>query len=445
MKKVWSISVLMSGVLLMVLIYQWSSLNQFSPQLGQLVSEKQVESCLASSYFDHSHPDESARTARIKTGYFIQSLNFLNSSEVYITGYIWQHHKSKAFCDAFSKISILAEDNNWQKSQAFCLIRPNHDAELPFIFPEQVQTHDDDYIKRYYSHTYASGDGLYSNHSDMVEIVDDMELIGWYFEATLKQPFNYFLYPFDHKEVWVRLWSSQFSKGVIFVPDFDGYRSTDDSAIFGIEEDIVLSGWERDNTYFNFHRHQYTTNFGFNPKIHDDATPSLHKLSMPELYYNFVVRREFANALIVHFLPIFIVASLLFAAFMTLSRNSALKERHGFNTFSLLGFSSALLFVILLAHTQLRQQFSGAPLVYMEFFYFLMYVILLCTTCITYKFSKWEVLPKKGLFSRDGLYLKAMYWPVILLSMIVITEFFVHFDRLERAKDPSQMNCVEPK
>ena len=90
----------------------------------------------------------------------------------------------------------------------------------------------------------------------------DEELIGWYFEASLRQPFNYADYPFDHKTVWVRMWANDFSNNIVLVPDFDSYDATGLDDIFGIENDIVLGTWEREDTFFDYYLSSYTTNFG---------------------------------------------------------------------------------------------------------------------------------------------------------------------------------------
>jgi hypothetical protein len=88
------------------------------------------------------------------------------------------------------------------------------------------------------------------------------EVIGWYFEAALRQPFNYAYYPFDHKTVWVRLWAKDFSKNIVLLPNFTAYKATGLANIFGIDDEIVLGTWDRQDTYFNYRLSNYDTNFG---------------------------------------------------------------------------------------------------------------------------------------------------------------------------------------
>ena len=77
-------------------------------------------------------------------------------------------------------------------------------------------------------------------------------LIGWYFEANLRQPFSYKDYPIDHKTVWVKLLPKDFYSNVTLVPSFNSYDSTSLYSIFGISKDIVLTGWEINETFFDY-------------------------------------------------------------------------------------------------------------------------------------------------------------------------------------------------
>lgn len=61
--------------------------------------------------------------------------------------------------------------------------------------------------------------------------------------------------------------------------------------------------------------------------------------------------------------------------------------KFGFNTSSVITTCSALFFVVLLAHIQVRRMFAGSGLVYLEYFYLIMYVIILLTSLNAYIFS----------------------------------------------------------
>ena len=370
-KNLWLLSAALSTILLIVLISLWVQINNYEVEPTQLVNEQATNEYLNNNW--DRYQAEGVSTFKIKTGIFIQSLQFFNSTEVNLSGYIWQRYV-KGLNDS---------------------IQPER-GEVGFILPEQVDSGSD-----------ITPREVYRIH------IGDEEVIGWYFEATLRQPFNYDLYPFDHKTVWVRLLPKDFSKNIILVPDFAAYKSTGLHDIFGIEQNIVLGTWQRENTYFNYKLSSYDTDFGIANYIGQEA--------FPELHYNFVVKRKFENAFIVYLLPLLLVAALLFAALLTVTKDETLSGKLGFNTSGFIGASSALFFVVMLAHIQLREQFAGASIVYIEYFYILMYALLVAATANTYLFS---IQPKRWcgfILYDDNILVKAGYWPVVFGCIIFIT------------------------
>ena len=369
----WLISTAVSIVLVIVLVNLWVQMNQYAIESTEFVSEQATNEYLQENWEDRvaAQVGQIEPTMRVKTGIFIQSLKFFNSNEVNLTGYIWQRYQ-----------------NGLHDS-----IKPGPE-EVGFILPERV---DSNFEPR----------EVYRVHTATEEV------IGWYFEATLRQPFNYANYPFDHTTVWVRMWHKQFARNIILVPDFQAYEATGLSDIFGIEEGIVLENWERENTYFDYNLTSYDTDFGIPDYVGQHG--------FPELHYNFVVKRKFQNAFIVFLLPLLLVATLLFSALLTVSSNDELSSRLGFNASGFIAGSSALFFVVLLAHIQLRRQFAGSGIVYIEYFYILMYVLLVLATANTYLFS---VRPKRWcdfILYQDNILVKVGYWPVVLGCLILIT------------------------
>jgi hypothetical protein len=373
----WWMSAAVSIVMVIVLINLWKQMNQYVFEPTQLVNEQATDEFLQQNWEVHvaAQAGRIEPTMKVKTGIFIQSLKFFNSTEVNITGYIWQRYQ-----------------NGLHDS-----IKPGP-GEVGFILPEQVDS------------------GFEPSETYRVNTANE-EIIGWYFEATLRQPFDYATYPFDHKTVWVRMWHKQFSRNVILVPDFDAYQATGPGDIFGIEKNIVLDTWERENTYFDYSLSSYDTDFGIPGYIGQQG--------FPELHYNFIVKRKFENAFIIYLLPLFLVATLLFAGLLTVSGDDELSDRLGFDTASFIGGCSVLFFVVMLAHIQLREQFAGSSIVYIEYFYILMYLLLALATVNTFLFT---IRPKRGcgiILYQDNIVIKVGYWPVVLGSLILITLVFL--------------------
>lgn len=398
----WISSAVISLILIIVLVLLWMQMNQYKVKDvgirddGAYNSQQLTDDGIVDAYLKHSWDNnkhdinaEKDPLIKIKTGIFIQSLKFFNSSEVNVSGYIWQRYKDTIH-DSVNP--CLSHDKSDEKSEC---------EGVGFILPEQVDSGSD-----------IEPRIIYRVRDD----IEKEEVIGWYFEATLRQPFDYTKYPFDHKNVWVRLWANDFSKNVVLVPDFESYNyETDLDDIFGIEENIVLGTWVRENTYFSYKPSNYDTNFGIKNYV--------GKNGFPELYYNFVVKRKFANAFIVYLLPLFLVASLLFAALLTVSDNEELSSRLGFSTSGFIGAASALFFVVMLAHIQLREQFAGTSIVYIEYFYILMYAMLVIATANTYLFSIRSKRWTRVILYNDNIIPKVAYWPVVLSCLIAITVY----------------------
>jgi hypothetical protein len=94
-------------------------------------------------------------------------------------------------------------------------------------------------------------------------------------------------------------------------------------------------------------------------------------------------------------------------------------ERFDFSILGVIGVNSALFFVIIIAHVQLRRQLLGSGLVYLEYYYLLMYLIILVITADTYLISagsRFRLLQYK-----DHLIPKLLYWPFFFGAGVIIT------------------------
>lgn len=374
----WVYSMLVSLGMISILLFLLANMNHYKLPVSQLINDASADAYLKYNWLEQPQAKASSEPMlKLKTGIYIQSLKFFNSTEVNLSGYIWQRYQDGVHDD----------------------IKPVK-GDIGFVLPEQVDSGSSIEPKEVYRHR-----------------SENLETIGWYFEATLRQPFKYTNYPFDHKTVWVRLWPKDFSRNIVLVPDYQAYKATGLEDIFGIEdgESLVLGTWERENTFFDYKPSKYNTNFGIDNYIGQEG--------FPELYYNIVIKRKFANAFIVHLLPLFLVSALLFATLLTVSEQPEIADKHGFNTSGMIGVCSALFFVVLLAHIQLREQFAGSGIVYIEYFYFLMYAVLVITAANTYLFCTQTASWLKFIHYNDNLIPKVVYWPLVLGVMVVVTLF----------------------
>jgi preprotein translocase subunit SecE len=284
----------------------------------------------------------------VPTGVFIESIKFSDVNNVTFSGYIWQKYT----------------DNHKDISRGFVL----------------------------------SG----AESSKITEVYhlkeDQIEVIGWHFQATVRHQFSYAKYPFDKRHLSLQISHKDFNKKVILTPDLEAYRIMNPSVRPGLKREVALSGWLILKSFFNYRTHYENTNFGINDYMRDT--------NFPHFYVNVLLKREFFGQFIGNVLPLIIVSTILFALQMWLGKTTTFIR-------SLIG----LFFGILLAHIRLRGTITTPEIIYLEFFYLIIYCSYLITT-----FSFFLFRYKIGIgYYRDGLVPKLLFWPFILVSSFVIT------------------------
>ena len=293
---------------------------------------------------------------RIPTGVFLQSLEFSSANNVIVTGYVWQNY-STVKGDEISR---------------------------GFILPEAESV-------------------------DINEAYQDDNVTGWYFWAVLRQPFDYSKYPFDREDVWIRLWHKDFHRNIILTPDFDSYNVINPVFKPGLERDLVLEGWEIQNSYFSYRDNSYNSNFGVEER----------KQELPELYFNAGMKRDFLASFISDLIPITVVALLLFAVLLISTKSEEKISLYGFSSSTVLGYCAALFFVLIISHVSMRNKLAAAGIIYLEYFYFVLYFIILAVSVNSILLA--STTRHEIIHYRDNLIIKLLYWPVLLGLLLLIT------------------------
>ncbi len=370
-RSLWSLALLLSLVAIVLISKSWSEAGRDYTVHGEIIRD-QADLDRQLTRGDTIELQDGVKPYLVPTGLFIQSLAFNSPSDVNITGYIWQKYPAD-FPDDFSK---------------------------RVVFPEEVNSGSTLLREEYRSR--GSENGI------------DYELIGWYFDVTVRQSFDYSHYPLDHLSVWLRVWPGDFGNDdrILLVPDFSAYADTG-LPYFGLDREIVQGAWEADETFFSFNNIPYDTNFGEFSK----AKQSSYK----EFFFNIGMKRKFINAFVINLVPLLVVALLLFASLMTTSLDEELASRFDFSTSGIIAACSALFFVVMLAHIQVRSQFASSGLVYIEYFYLIMYGAILLTALNAYIFSLGCDYGFNWIHYRDNLIPKVGFWPLLLGAMALIT------------------------
>lgn len=365
--KLWSVTLVICAILSVIIASIWiSETDGYNGSPKRITTLAQVDEYIESSKISGGKDGKGQYV--VPVGFFIQSVKFLNSSDVNLSGYIW-HKYPKNFPE------------NLQQG---------------FIFPEGVESNNAT-VKESYTEQH-----------------DDYLLRGWYFEVTVRQTFDYRKFPLDRKTVWLRLWSKDWGVGVVtFVPDLASYKSVEPGITFGMDQNTVMGQWKIFETYFDHQSITYDTNFGSN---YTPGTPN------SELYYNIIVGRKFVNSFVIYLVPLFIILSMLFSILIMITRDDKRKGIFGSSTSGAIGSTVALFFVVTLTHASIRGQFAGAGLVYMESFYFIAYIMILLVSLNTYHFT--STTGDYRLYRNDNLIAKLLFWPIILLLTLASTAYY---------------------
>ena len=316
-----------------------------------------------------AHPPPVVPVYRIPTGLFLQSFEFLTGDNVLVSGYVWQR-----YADAIPET-----------------------IERAVVFAESIDT-------KVFEEAYRSDLG-------------DETLIGWYFEATLRQAFDYTRYPLDRQDVWVRLWSPSAAEGAVLVPDVASYDDLDPAALPGIEQEIVSTGWQPYVSGFTYSLHSYNTRFGrVDAPFRQDA---------PELFFNLGIKRDYGGPLLKHLPFTLAIAGLLFGIMLLGTSDPDLRSRFGFQTLAVIATTGALLLTVVVEHNGIRETVSAGQISYIEVLPFTLYGLILLVTVNAIIRDR----PDAPAFfdDRNNIWPVMLYWPVFVGILFVATYvvFFV--------------------
>ena len=307
-------------------------------------------------------PDTKESPLYIPTGVFVQSLEFQDANDVFVKGYIWQKY-----------------DINIPES-----------VSRGFILPEAV----DPNVTEIY------------RHQDQ-----NFEVIVWYFEAKLRENFDYSKYPFDVKDVWIRIWPKDFYKNIILTPDFDAYDLMVPTSLPGLAEDFVLPGWNLESSFFQYKLNNYNTNFGINSYIGQD--------NFPELYFTVVLQRNFINILISNMMIIIVVLLLLFCVQILIIKRKDSDENLDFTALEIVSACGAFLFIIIIDQINLREKIITAGIIYLDYFYFILYIMILLVAINAILFA--SNIKIDWIDYKNNLIPKLLYWPTNLALLLLVT------------------------
>ncbi|WP_298773991.1 hypothetical protein [uncultured Shewanella sp.] len=298
----------------------------------------------------------------IPTGITVQSAKIDDDNNLIISGYLWQRY----------------------------LLSNHYEIGKGLSFPDSIESK----IQQIYDHKEG-----------------DYETIGWSFRVKISGHFVYKTYPFDRQTIWLRLWPKDYRKHVILIPDAMAYDNLNTSSKPGLENSFSISGWQVKRAFFDIRFNDYNSTLGIDSKV--------NKMYVPELHYNIQIGRNVIDPFVSYLFPVVIVLLMLYAVLLTNSRDESRIGLIGFNALEVLASCSALFFVALLAHVELRSHIGANELIYMEYFFIIAYTMVLIVSVNSILFS-WGMNIGFVQYADNALP-KLLYWPLLTGLLFIFT------------------------
>ena len=363
-RRLWALSALVSLACLVVLVGTWVRVYTAppAPDPADTVVTTPDE---ATRYLETLVPAPepgSEPPVFIPTGLYIESMQFKGPYNVQVSGYAWQRY---------------ADD-------------------LPQDITQGVVMPEAEYAR--FEEVYRAQQG-------------NEELIGWSFKATLREQFDYDRYPLDRQQIWILLWHTDFEQNVYLEPDLGAYTTLDPAALPGVDTDFVLENWDVEESFFSYRANRYNANFGVQGYVADEK--------QPELYYNVSIQRYLLSAVVSRMVVPLVILIQLFVIVMVIGTDRNRLEQFGVRPGGVIFTCAAFFFAVLFAQSSLRGEVQAGGLVYLESLYVLTYFVILAVAINSVLLV---ARPNLKLFRRyDNLWAEILYWPAILLTLVVIT------------------------
>ena len=370
-RRLWIVSALVSLACVIVLVGAWVRVDTAPPApepADTVVSTPDGVKRYLAAYFPARETFRGEAPVFIPTGVYIESMEFKGSYDVQVSGYIWQRYA-----------------NDLPQG-----IEPQG-IEKGFVMPEA------NYLR------FEEVDRARQGNE---------ELITWSFQATMREQFDYHRYPLDRQQIWILLWHPDFNRNVYLAPDLAAYTSPGDPATLpGLDKNFVLENWDIQQSFFSYRANTYNANFGV--KGYEAAQ------KQPELYYNVSIKRHLLSSLISRTITPLVILIQLFVLVAVIGPDSERLEKFGVRPGGVIFTCAAFFFAVLLAQNSLRGEVQAGGLVYLESLYILTYFVILAVAINSVLLV---AQPNLKLFrDYDNLWAEILYWPAILLTLVVIT------------------------
>lgn len=300
----------------------------------------------------------------LPTGILLQSISLLKQNNIKITGYLWQ------------KIPLSHPD-----------IMPG------FHFSNAVEAIQREVVLDSVGKKYRE--------------------VGWFFSTTIRVAHNAETYPLDVRNIHLHIYHQQLDVNIISVPDLEAYTLLAPSALSGISTSLALPGWEITRSYFSYGKHNSEMD---GPNSTKDVL---------NLRFNIIAQRQFRDPFVSIFLPLIGISFILYSLLIITTKDPEKLTRFGYNKInSYLGPVSGLLFALILIQIRMRDNIGASTIVYVEYFYFVMYLAIISVLFNDLLYNSKIKTP--WLEYQNNLLPKLVFWPLLLFVILIITIVFIY-------------------
>ncbi|MBC9713106.1 hypothetical protein H9Y04_11045 [Streptomyces sp. TRM66268-LWL] len=299
---------------------------------------------------------------QIRTGVMIETMEFTGANNVRLTGFLWQH------------------------------LPAGEDVTRPEVeFPDAIDG--------------GVGDEFYRDETP------EGQVVGWRLKTTLREAFDYTHYPLDNQAVWLVMWPR--AVDTVLVPDFSAYPPWDPDENYGIYSGLVGGDWKAQFTTYGMAQDADRTTYG-RPQRAVDGTHS-------ELTYSIGVGRQYLSPLLNRLVPLLVIALLVFGSLFVITTDSDRRSLSGFTTWAVIGFCGSMMLVVSVQHSGLRAETQSDGVVYAEYFYFILYLVIGLVALNAIEHTANKTVPVVDW--RGNAAARLLYWPVVTILLLIATVF----------------------
>jgi hypothetical protein len=369
-RDLWRASLGTGAILLAGICVMWALTIRY-PDRNNEGSIHILDSSALQKFLHDNTPAGMPPTVQVPTGVIVRTVRFISANDVKITGTAWQQIPAEHRADVSPGL-LMPDAESLTLRDAATEHRP------------------------------------------------DSDVASWTFEATLRESSSWSQkYPFDRALLRVRVTPKPSVTPVVLVPDLGAYPLLMPSAMPGVDGSIILPGWMLDHSYFSY----VAQGLGTTDAAPGGLTGRLRDARASyDLAFNMVTQREFLDPFVSSVLPIIVIVSLLFGLLIVGSKKTERVAATGFKVTDILKAAVSLLFPALVAQVNLRSKVGASDIIYIEYFYFILYVAILAVAANALTFT----LSGSGVSQvRDNLIPKLLFWPVVLGACLAVTLVFL--------------------